>query len=61
MMIAKMRTRRRKREAPGATLAEERVTREGEETDLALDAGEVRRQEQEQKGGRGGKTPPNLR
>ena len=61
MLIAKMRTRRRKREAAGATLAEERATRGGEEMEPVLDAREVQTQEQEPREERGGKIPPSLR
>ena len=43
----------RKREAAGTTLAEERATREDEEMEPVLDAGEVRTREEEQKEGRG--------
>ena len=60
MLIAKMRTRRRKREAAGATLAEEKA-RGGEEMEPVLDVGEAQTQEQEQREGREGRTPPSLR
>ena len=60
MLTAKMRTSWRKREAAGATWAEEKATRGGEETEPVLDAEGVGRQEQEQKEERGGKIPPSL-
>ena len=59
-LIAKMRTSWRKREAAGATWAEEEATRGGEETEPVLDAEGVGRQEQEPKEERGGKIPPSL-
>ena len=61
MQITKMRTSWRKREAAGTTLAEERATREDEEMEPVLDAGEVRTREEEQKEGRGGMILLNLR
>ena len=41
-------------------MAEERVTRGGEEMEPVLDAGEVRMQEQELREERGGRIPPSL-
>ena len=50
-----MRTSWRKREAAGATWAEEEAAREDEETEPTLDAEGVGRQEQEPKEEKGGK------
>ena len=56
-LIAKMRTSWRKREAAGATWAEEEATREDEETEPTLDVEGVGRQEQGAKEEKGGKIP----
>ena len=59
MLTAKMRTSWRKREAAGATWAEEEATREDEETEPTLDVEGVGRQEQETKEEKGGRIPLN--